>query len=209
MTLVDDERIADRAATLMWHDGVGYLPFVRPIEYGADYFAEFERRARSRIGQKLMASRIAFVAQYYNGPLLDVGIGCGAFVLDRSMCGEPTFGHDINPVAVMWLRERGLLGDPAVAWRAMSLWDVIEHIEVFDPLLTHVTEWLFVATPIYRDRAHAVRSKHFKPDEHCWYFTRDGLVREMKRQGFVLHGEDDGETRLGREDIGRFAFRRR
>jgi hypothetical protein len=53
-----------------------------------------------------------------------------------------------------------------------------------------------------------LRSKHFRPTEHCWYFTRPGLVFAMKLCGFVLVSESNIETELGREDIGTFAFRR-
>jgi hypothetical protein len=88
------------------------------------------------------------------------------------------------------------------------LWDVLEHISDFQPLLVNVREWLFLSLPIFTDAKHALRSKHFRPDEHCWYFTRDGLVFAMKMCGFVLISESSVETDLGREDIGSFAFRR-
>jgi hypothetical protein len=91
---------------------------------------------------------------------------------------------------------------------AVSLWDVLEHIPDFQPLLANVREWLFLSLPIFRDAAHVLASKHFKPDEHCWYFTRDGLVVAMNLCGFALVSESIVETELGREDIGTFAFRR-
>jgi hypothetical protein len=75
-------------------------------------------------------------------------------------------------------------------------------------LLANVREWVFVSLPIFRDAEHALRSKHFKPDEHCWYFTRNGLVFAMQTCGFALVSESNVETDLGREDIGTFAFRR-
>ena len=53
-----------------------------------------------------------------------------------------------------------------------------------------------------------VRDPHFRPDEHCWYFTRDGLMFAMNACGFALVTESSIETELGREDIGTFAFRR-
>jgi hypothetical protein len=59
-----------------------------------------------------------------------------------------------------------------------------------------------------RDAEHALRSKHFRPTEHYWYFSRDGLVFAMKGCGFALVAESNVETELGREDIGTFAFRR-
>jgi len=90
----------------------------------------------------------------------------------------------------------------------MTLWDVLEHIPNYQLLLANVREWLFVSLPIFRDAEHVLRSKHFRPTEHCWYFTRDGLVYAMKQCGFELVAESTFETDLGREDIGTFAFQR-
>lgn len=90
----------------------------------------------------------------------------------------------------------------------MTLWDVLEHIEDFPAVIANVRDWLFLSLPIFRDADHALRSKHFKPNEHCWYFTRDGLVAAMSMCGFALVSESRVETELGREDIGTFAFRR-
>ena len=102
-----------------------------------------------------------------------------------------------------------LLVDPhLVVCDAISLWDVLEHIPDFQALLANVREWVFVSIPIFRDAEHVLRSKHFKPEEHCWYFTRDGLVLAMKQCGFGLISASAIETDLGREDIGTFAFRR-
>lgn len=95
-----------------------------------------------------------------------------------------------------------------VACRAVTLWDVLEHIPDYPALLANVREWLFLSLPIFRDAEHVLRSKHFRPDEHCWYWTRDGLVHAMKQCGFALKSESRIETELGREDIGTFAFRR-
>lgn len=155
-----------------------------------------------------MAARVEFVARHYSGPLIDVGIGSGAFVELRAK-SEPTYGYDVNPAGVSWLDERGLLVNPySRPVDAVTMWDVIEHIPDYPELLIGVQQWLFLSLPIFRDADHVLRSKHFKPDEHCWYFTRAGLVWAMKTDGFELVEENTSETELGREDIGSFAFRR-
>ena len=156
-----------------------------------------------------MRARLNFVEQHYRGTLIDVGIGSGAFVELRRDRRRTTYGYDINPAAIYWLEERMLLVDPyLVAFDAMTLWDVLEHIEDFQPLLANVREWLFLSLPIFHDADHALRSKHYRPEEHCWYFSRDGLVTAMSMCGFALVSESTVETDLGREDIGTFAFRR-
>jgi Methyltransferase domain len=156
-----------------------------------------------------MRARCEFVERHYRGSLIDVGIGSGAFIEMRGHRQRTTYGYDINPAGVKWLEERMLLVDPhLVSFGAMTLWDVLEHVADYRSLLRNVREWLFVSLPIFRDAAHVLRSKHFKPQEHFWYFTRDGLVYAMQQCGFLLVSDSSAETDLGREDIGMFAFKR-
>lgn len=156
-----------------------------------------------------MNARCNFVERHYRGTVIDVGIGSGAFIDLRRGRGRTTYGYDVNPVGAAWLDERKLLVDPyLVSFDAMTLWDVLEHIPDFQSLLANLREWLFLSLPIFRDTDHVLRSKHFKPDEHCWYFSREGLVFAMSLCGFALVSETRIETDLGREDIGTFAFRR-
>jgi hypothetical protein len=156
-----------------------------------------------------MLARCEFVEQHYRGQLIDVGIGSGAFLDCRQARQEKTWGYDINPAALKWLETRMLLIDPyLVPFQAMTMWDVLEHMEDFGLLLANCREWLFLSLPIFRDAEHVLRSKHFKPAEHCWHFTRDGLLFAMKSCGFTMVSESNVETELGREDIGTFAFRR-
>ena len=57
--------------------------------------------------------------------------------------------------------------------------------------------------------AHALASKHFKPNEHLWYFTDRGIKRFMFEHGFGFFGQNELETDAGREGIGSYAFKRR
>ena len=156
-----------------------------------------------------MQARFDFVERHYQSALVDVGIGSGAFIELRRSRGRTTYGYDVNPIGIAWLEQRSLLVDPhLVSFDAVTLWDVLEHIPDFQSLLANVRKWAFMSLPIFHDVEHVLRSKHFKPDEHCWYFTRDGLAFAMKRCGFVLDSESNIETELGREDIGTFAFAR-
>jgi hypothetical protein len=79
---------------------------------------------------------------------------------------------------------------------------------LFQSLLANVREWVFLSLPIFRDAEHALGSKHFRPDEHCWYFSLEGLVFAMKTCGFELVTHSRIESELGREGIGTFAFKR-
>jgi hypothetical protein len=190
--------------------GIGYYPVEAGLApYDQEYFDNFERNAHTDLGRKLMRARVDFVQQHYSGPLIDVGIGSGAFIELCQISGQETCGYDINPAGVRWLEAWSLFADPyLVSFDAMSLWDVLEHIPDFDVLIANAREWLFVSLPIFNDAEHVLRSKHFKPQEHCWYFTREGLILAMFMCGFALVAESMIETELGREDIGTFAFRR-
>jgi Methyltransferase domain len=159
-----------------------------------------------------MRQRADFVNEHIRREILiDVGIGSGAFIERRNAAvPHSTFGYDINPAGVAWLNRRGLWFNPYhTAVPAMSLWDVLEHIRDFRPLLANAQKWLFLALPIFADRQHALRSKHYRPAEHVWYFTRAGLLAAMHHLGFELVTESEMEILAGREDIGAYAFKRR
>ena len=192
--------------------GLGYFPIVDESPYDQDYFDRYARQADSPIGQTLMRQRVDFVNEHIRREILiDVGIGSGAFI-ERRNAGVPhsTFGYDINPAGVAWLNRRRLWFNPYhTAVPAMSLWDVLEHIRDFRPLVANCRNWLFLAVPIFEGRDHALRSKHYRPAEHCWYFTRGGLVGTLHYLGFDLVTESEMEIMAGREDIGAYAFKRR
>jgi predicted TPR repeat methyltransferase len=190
--------------------GIGHYPVESAnAPYDQDYFDNFARNAQTDLGQALMRARCEFVERHYRGTLVDVGIGSGAFVEAWRQRGRSASGYDINQAGLKWLREQKLLVDPYhTPFDAMTLWDVLEHVDEFQRLLVKVRKWLFVSLPIFCDAEHVLRSKHFKPQEHFWYFSRDGLVYAMRQCGFLLVSESTVESELGREDIGTFAFKR-
>jgi hypothetical protein len=192
--------------------GVGYLPPLAGVKpYNKAYFDRYAAQADTDIGRKLMAFRVEFAAHLSRGELVDIGIGSGAFVEARLKAGfDATFGYDVNPAGKDWLQTRGLWCD---VYRSqvdsISCWDVLEHIPNFAPLLRQVRKYVFVSIPIFRSVNHVFLSKHYRPDEHCWYFTREGLISAFHLHGFFLVNESREETKIGREDIGTFAFKRR
>jgi hypothetical protein len=181
---------------------------VRPEDapYDAAYMAKYAGYAQTEIGRRLNDARLELVAKHWQGPLVDIGIGCGQFVQSRSL----TKGYDVNPAGVEWLHSRGLYLDPyETPVDAACFWDSLEHISNPAPLLANAKRWAFVAIPVFRDLAHLMRSRHFRVDEHFLYFTKRGFVAFMYAHGFDCVDITDDETRIGREDIASFAFERR
>jgi hypothetical protein len=192
-------------------DGIGYFPVKVPIEiYDQAYFDKYAAMAETQIGRELNEFRVKTVQKFYSHDrLVDIGIGSGTFIEAMTNAGRYTLGYDINPIGIEWLNNRNLLFNPYASYpQAISCWDSLEHIECPELLLNRVRQWVFISIPIFRDLDHVMDSKHFRTDEHFWYFTHKGLVIAMKSNGFTLEWFSTMETALGREDIGTFVFRR-
>lgn len=198
------------AQGLVWlpERGMGYYP-VRPDGvYDEQYFAKYMLYAETPRGRHLNEIRTSLVARHAGreAALIDVGIGCGAFIEER---GPGAWGFDVNPAGVAWLEDRGLFRDPRQdPAPILTFWDSLEHIPEPGPFLAGAQEWAFVSLPIFRDADHVLRSRHFRRDEHCWYWTRGGFIAWMGEHGFSCVEHGTPESLAGREDIHTFVFRR-
>ena len=200
-------------SSLVWDDkaGIGYYPAHPENVYDKAYFDKYVRYAGTPMGRALTEARIAFVEEHVRkAEAIDIGIGCGQFVEERMKTGAPTYGCDVNPSGVEWLAARRLYRDPFQdRFSVMTFWDSLEHIDDPLPIVKRAGEWIFLSIPIFTGLDHVFASRHFRPDEHYWYFRRDGLIDWMRILGFRLVRESRFEVDLGREDIGTFSFRRR
>lgn len=183
--------------------GIGYYP-VKAMPYDEAYFENYVKMADTEIGYKLNKARVDFVNKYTQKDVLDIGIGSGAFVLGR----ENTKGYDINPAALEWLIDRKLYRHPFRGANALTFWDSLEHIHNPQSYLEGAKEYVFISCPIYDNFEHILKSKHFKKNEHCWYWTIEGIVRFMHYYGFEVIECNWQETEIGREGIASFAFKR-
>jgi hypothetical protein len=208
---------------LRWNEdlGVGYLPVgADGTEYTYEYWTKYHEYKQSPIAEKLMQVRVDLVEKHSpNAKIVDIGIGSGHFIevreeranypLNHSGVKRITFGYDVNPHAITWLISHKLWFDPwATDPEIVTCWDSLEHLPRPHEFLARVRSMIYVSIPIFRDKEHCLTSKHFKPGEHLWYFTRTGFINYMKRLGFGLIDENQMETKLGREEIGTFVFRR-
>lgn len=180
--------------------------------YDDAYFDKYARYAETERGKAITNARLEFVAKYWEGQLIDVGIGCGDFVGARNAralrfgCDAATYGFDVCEKAVEWLKDQDCYLDHAI--EAVCFWDSLEHMEYPRTWLLDAGYWVFVSLPIFDGPEHALRSKHLRRDEHWWYFTESGFIRYMDDVGFSLVEKNRMEEAHGREDIGTFAFHR-
>ncbi|HGE8505215.1 methyltransferase domain-containing protein [Serratia ureilytica] len=159
------------------------------------------------MGHALTKSRVALVERHHgDGMVLDVGIGAGQFVEARPQ----TWGYDVNPVGVQWLKLRGRWADlySADAFPALTFWDSLEHIDKPELAVAKAKQWVFVSIPIFAGGDAIMASHHYRPNEHIWYFTHDGLLRWFAEQGFTCVESNTIESDLGRVGIGSYAFKR-
>lgn len=196
-----------QAASLVWlpEHGIGRYPVPEKRPYDENYFSKYQQLANTPMGHDLTNARVNFVDRHYNGSLLDVGIGAGQFIEAR----PNTFGYDVNPAGIKWLNQHGLWCDLYDGrYPALSFWDSLEHIDRPELAIAKAEHWVFVSVPIFENGDHILRSKHFRPNEHVFYWTHDGLIRWFAQYGFRCIEHNSVECELGREGIGSYAFRR-
>lgn len=182
--------------------GVGYYE-VKESPYDQSYFNKYVSYEGSEICTELNNSRVDLVKTYSSDYVLDIGIGSGSFIKAHGKA----YGYDINPAGVAWLKERDLYMDPKQV-HAVTFWDSFEHIRNPADILNEVTGFVFMSIPLFNGVNHILRSKHFRKDEHYWYFTQTGLVTYMSNLGFLMLESNRMESDIGREDIGSFVFKR-
>jgi len=202
--LKDLQKAAFDLGELVWLPelGIGFYP-VKDQPYDESYFEKYLQMDKTKAGDYLTNYRISFCRDAEPKNTIDVGIGGGRFVREFDC-----YGYDINPAAVEWLESHKLFIDPFKCYAEnLTFWDSLEHIHDPSNILSNCKDSVFVSMPIYDDAEHIKRSKHFRKNEHCWYFTHNGLILFMCYFGFELVRHGTGEQ-IYREDIHTYHFRR-
>lgn len=179
------------------------------VEYGEDYFKKYTNYESTDIAKKLNIFRTK-ITQKYCKSLLDIGVGSGEFIKNSQI---KTLGFDINPIAEKWLKQNNLFFNPYVEMPdvdGLTFWDSLEHIPEPNDLLNLVKkdQHVFISMPIFSDLLTIKNSKHYRPNEHYYYFTSKGMIKYMQDSDFEIKEIDDGETQAGRQDILTFVFKK-
>ena len=199
--------------------GIGWYPVdIERAPYDGAYWERYRAMDQTDMACELTRQRIDLVVKHlprigdrevppFDRPLcVDVGIGGGRFMMQAP--GD-WHGFDVNPFAVDWIKQRRAWYDPWLGEvDVATFWDSLEHIHDPRPLLRNVRRWCFVSLPIFENAEHVLASRHFRRDEHCWYFTNHGFIGLMNLLGFECRERNRMEVDAGREDIGTYAFER-
>jgi hypothetical protein len=202
--------IADADLMLCPAHGIAYqADMSEKVHYNGAYFDKYVGYEGAPIARAINAGRVGLVDKHVGAaaPVLDIGIGSGEFIKNR----PTTFGYDVNPKAIDWLKQTRRWSDGFAAFEGFTFWDVLEHVENPDDdyfRRIHPGAFLFTSVPVFTDLTRIRESKHYRPGEHLYYFTEAGLIDWLHHYGFDLVERTDFETRAGREDILSFAFRR-
>jgi len=197
--------VQDKDLNICYGNGMAYQADMnQSISYDNDYFEHYVILEDSEISKKINSARTNLTEKYVKC-LIDIGIGSGEFI-KKSKC--KTYGYDINLKGINWLKEKGKfvdiynkeLPEDIQGW---TFWDCLEHIPEHSNIFNILKkgQYLFLSLP-YFDNLDKIRdSKHYKPNEHYYYFTQDGLINYMKDCGFDLLEYNFDETKSGRSNI--------
>ena len=178
----------------------------KSVPYDQEYFDKYIRYEGTDIADAINAGRIYFCGRQKGKMVLDIGIGSGEFIKRR----KRTWGYDINKAGVKWLKQQGLYTKNFNDFDMITMWDVIEHCPSPEWYFNKFKKGMKLLTsiPIFKDLEKIRESRHYRPDEHYYYFTREGFIDYMSLYGFSLIEEADFEIGAGREEIYSFCFKK-
>lgn len=193
------------------NEGVMYqIDMTKSVSYGEEYYQKYINYENTDLSKKINKGRTDITHKYCQ-TLIDIGIGSGEFIKSSTI---RVFGFDINPLAVKWLKENNLFLNPyednISGLDGFCFWDSLEHMPNPNQILKLIKkdQYAFVSMPVFEDLSKIKNSKHYRPDEHYYYFTENGLKKYMIDSNFSFVEKDDFETRAGRQDIQTFVFKK-
>jgi len=183
------------------------------VPYGKKYFDILKNFEYNRKSRKINFGRVWLVGAYCAGEnVLDIGAGAGTFI--NRWAPFEIYGYDINKYSVAWLKSQNKyynIRKSLDKFTGFTFWDTLEHIAEPQEILKRIPKnaYVFVSIPIFKNFRNITQKKHYRPNEHYYYFTKKGLIFWFKKHNFKLIKYSDYETKkCGRENIGKFVFQR-
>lgn len=173
-----------------------WQPHYEPFDYGDKYVAGYADKPTRDMAFLRLGFLSAFHAQ--GGKLLDVGAGDGAFVRAALQAGFDAHAQDIAPRSDDLPRVTALDGE----FDVVTCFDSLEH---FPDLLQifRAKAAVYVVTIPHRPQDltddNAKEWRHYKPDEHLHYFSKESLGLFFHRAGYRLaaHASVEDAIRKG------------
>lgn len=193
------------------------IPNGELVKYDNSYYDKLNKYHNNpEMNKKINKCRCDLVYRYGKYEhILDIGAGNLDFLDMFWHDYQPLiWGYDIIPRSVKKLKKLGAYMDPYKDFlgniSVFTMFDVLEHFEDPGVILKRIPEQthLIISIPIFEDLVEVEFSKHYRPNEHYWYFTHDGMVDFMAGYGFKLKESNNDETLLGRKQITTFVFKR-
>lgn len=205
------DSVSDGDLALNEKRGFAYQRPMRTIPYDEAYQKKVAAYEDTDIAKKVNAGRVAFVKRHAKSKepnLLDWGAGSGSFARAAAAAGFDVKTYDANPFAQLQLGND--VGDKPNPYNfeILTLWDTIEHLEQPELVIKNVRKGglLFVSLPIFIDLKKIRESKHYRPNEHLYYWTDEGFKSYMALYGFRCIETSTHEVDAGRDSIGAYAF---
>jgi len=192
--------------------GIAYQRDMRnSVPYDKAYFDKYAKYEITPIARRLHIARTQVVGEFCAGEkILDIGIGCGTFISRAT--NFDVLGYDINPAAITWLEkhkcyhaiEKGL-----DQFTGITCWDVLEHMREPGEILGKLKpgQYLFIAIPIFPDFENITQDKHYRPNEHYYYFTERGLLSWLRQYRLKHIKTTEREQWAGRYNIKTYVMR--
>ena len=194
------------------------------VPYEKDYWQKYVDYRGTETSKAINDARINLIKRYCKpqAKILDIGIGSGEFIQTATLNSFITHGYDVNNVAKEWLQIRNIwynIEEESVKddYDAITMWDVMEHMKNPSQLLSKIASGtlVFISIPCFENFHKNGRllqgikeSKHYRPNEHYYYFSKKSLCEFMKLCGFETLEMNQKEIEAGRVDIYSFAFKK-
>jgi len=132
--------------------------------------------------------------------VLDVGYGNGDFLETCRRQGMKPYGYDISgyPLPFGVAKAEDLLGKH---YDLITFFDSLEHFEDLEFVRELDCKYICISVPWSHYPKDAsfewfTTWKHLRPEEHYHHFTRRGLIKFMKRMGYVMLEYDNIEDTI-------------